>query len=565
MTGKLNNMVMDNLPDAFAYHQLITDNDGNCVDYLFLNINQAFEVMTGLKRDAILGKKISEIKTGPGQSVLNLLSIYEMVATGAESVRVNYFNETQRRWYEVTLFRDKPGCFAVIFRHTLEKTPATESPGEWDIRVLNEKTQQAEDVLRKSEQNSRLGMEILTYLAESNELPWVIQMVLLKVLEITGFTAGAVRIYGGDNYSILDKESVPYFIDNLKESFESKDMCYQGKKMWDHCLLIQATCDERIFESEYGSILVGQANHIWNSKGKHEKTSTCHKCAQLGYETTVMIPMKTGRETIGLFFLYHFNPNALDKDGLYFLESIIHPFGYAIKHMQDQDSLKESYHKIQTLSSKLLQAYEEERIRLARELHDEVGQNLTALKLDLQLLVRDFIPDNVVGQRLAQSIKMMDSIMDRVHTQASSLRPPLLDHMGLLPAISNMADGFSRRTGINVQVNGGDRCKQRLSVETETALFRCVQEALTNVARHAQAAHVEIGVVQDNGEYSLRIRDDGIGFNPKSLSPQKHLGLTGMEERMDLVKGNLNLVACPGKGTQVLLTVPLLSERGDFH
>lgn len=556
MTEELNNVgLLENLPDAFAYHRLITDNEGNPVDYIYLYANRAFEEMTGLKRETVLGKKVSEVRVGDGQSnPLNLTHIYDWITDGMESVRFEDYFEHERRWCEVTAYRDKPGFYAVIFRYI---SAAHKEGGFPDRDGLAEKSRQAEEALRKSEENSRLGMEILTYLAESNELPWVIQMVLLKVLEITGFTAGAVRIFGGDNYSILDKESVPYFIDSLKESFESKDVCYHEKKLWDRCLLIQAACNEKIFISEYGSILAGQADDLWHSKALQEDPSTCHKCAQTGYETTAMIPLKTGRETIGLFFLYHLNPGALDQDGLFFLESIIHPFGYAIKHMQDQDSLKESYSKIQSLSSKLLQAYEKERIRLARELHDEVGQNLTALKLDLQLLVRDLKPNHVVGERLAQSIKMMDSIMDRVHTQASSLRPPLLDHMGLLPAINNMADGFSRRTGIAVEINDGGCGKQRLPAETETALFRCVQEALTNVARHARAEHVEIEMEQDAGELALKIRDDGIGFNPKTLSPEKHLGLTGMGERMDLVKGNLDVVAYPGKGTQVRLTVPL--------
>jgi two-component system, NarL family, sensor histidine kinase UhpB len=221
-----------------------------------------------------------------------------------------------------------------------------------------------------------------------------------------------------------------------------------------------------------------------------------------------------------------------------------------------EQQLAMSHSQIEALTSRILTAMEEERSRLARELHDELGQALTAVKLDLQLLDDNISGGGIYGRNLAQSIGLIDDTINLVRRQSVSLRPPALDDMGLLPALDEMVAGFIRRTGISVRIeNRGFSI--RLPGHVETALYRCVQESLTNIARHARAQNVVIEFKRDNGRLSIAIADDGIGFDPDKLKISvDHIGLTGMQERVKLLAGKLKVNSVPGLGTEVTVIIP---------
>lgn len=221
-----------------------------------------------------------------------------------------------------------------------------------------------------------------------------------------------------------------------------------------------------------------------------------------------------------------------------------------------EQQLKDSHARIEALSKRVLEAIEEERARLARELHDELGQALTAVKLDLQLL-NEIIPDDEKPDRhLKQSIDLIDFTINLVRRLSVSLRPPALDDMGLLPAIKNMVKGFENRTGIktNFITNG---FTERLAQQVETALYRCVQESLTNIARHANANNAEVAISKKNGILNVTVSDDGDGFEAdKMVISSEHIGLTGMKERIKLLNGSLKVDSEPRKGTTINIEIP---------
>ncbi|MEW5784260.1 MAG: PAS domain S-box protein [Bacillota bacterium] len=221
-----------------------------------------------------------------------------------------------------------------------------------------------------------------------------------------------------------------------------------------------------------------------------------------------------------------------------------------------EKQLKSSYAKIEALSNRILRAMEEERARLARELHDEVGQALTAVKLDLQLLSDELSAFQRQKEKLLNSIELVDTTLQLVRRQSVSLRPPVLDDMGLESAIREMARGFKNRTGIQtiIRVHGFPK---RLPRDMETALYRCVQESFTNVARHAKATKVTVDLILIPGVLSIRVEDDGIGFQPDELtiSPD-HIGLTGIQERVKLLRGKIGIESGDGRGTRIVITVP---------
>lgn len=221
-----------------------------------------------------------------------------------------------------------------------------------------------------------------------------------------------------------------------------------------------------------------------------------------------------------------------------------------------EQQLKQSYARIEALSNRVLSVMEDERARLARELHDQLGQVLTAVKLDLQLLDDELASFQKQKERLAQSIGLIDATLQLVRRQSVSLRPPTLDNMGILPALRDMTQGFMERTGIVTTLEARG-FSERLPLDTETALYRCVQESLTNVARHAKATRVQIQLKQSPTEILICIEDDGIGFQPQNLkiSPD-HIGLTGMQERIKLLHGAFQIDSGPDRGTRIQITVP---------
>jgi signal transduction histidine kinase len=225
--------------------------------------------------------------------------------------------------------------------------------------------------------------------------------------------------------------------------------------------------------------------------------------------------------------------------------------------------LQSSYEQIQTLSIKVLHAYEEERIRLARELHDELGMSLTTLKLNLQLLNKDLsLKGFEIEERLTPIIGLVNNSLALIRNKAIFMRPPALDNLGLVAAINNMVNELSQHTSIHAQLYTSGRYTS-LPIEVETALYRCVQEALTNVVRHSSAGKVSVKLACNTRTVSVRVKDDGTGFHADSGSfAAGHLGLQGMKERVALLGGEIEINSSKGFGTDILITIPLGKYQG---
>jgi signal transduction histidine kinase len=215
------------------------------------------------------------------------------------------------------------------------------------------------------------------------------------------------------------------------------------------------------------------------------------------------------------------------------------------------------------LSSRVLSIQEEERKRISRELHDEVGQALTAVNVHLAMAVKS--PENAKEQ-IAEARKLVEQTMESVHRFARELRPAMLDDLGLGAALRSYISAFSERTGLPVRFEAEPIIEQ-LSDDEKMALYRVVQEGLTNVARHAQATQVEVTIRATRVAVRLEIRDNGKAFSPQGKESadapheQKRLGLLGMQERVRLVDGTFHIDSREGKGTTLRVDLPLPRER----
>jgi PAS domain S-box-containing protein len=225
-----------------------------------------------------------------------------------------------------------------------------------------------------------------------------------------------------------------------------------------------------------------------------------------------------------------------------------------------ENALRDSGVQLQALSRRLVELQESERKKLARELHDRVGQSLTALKINIDILQPALASQGnaEVLARVADSAELLESTMNTIVNVLSELRPPMLDDHGLAAALDWHARNFSRRTGIAVTVRAGEP-DLRPAPQIEIAFFRIAQEALNNVAKHARAQNVEIALDHANGEYMMSVQDDGIGFDgveETSAMPKPGLGMVTMRERAQAVGGRFEVQAQPCPGTRITVRVP---------
>jgi PAS domain S-box-containing protein len=222
-----------------------------------------------------------------------------------------------------------------------------------------------------------------------------------------------------------------------------------------------------------------------------------------------------------------------------------------------EEQLRASLDQLRALTAGLQSVREEERTSISREIHDELGQACTAIKMDLALIGRRLTKSQTqLRSRVDSAIQLVDSTIATLRRIASELRPRALDDLGLPAALESQAQEFESRTGIRCTVALPQELFT-LDADTSTAIFRIFQESLTNVARHAQASRVEARLEQDDNRILFQVFDNGKGFDPEEAKTRKSLGLVGMQERALLLHGDFKIQGVPGGGTTMTLTIPL--------
>jgi signal transduction histidine kinase len=230
-------------------------------------------------------------------------------------------------------------------------------------------------------------------------------------------------------------------------------------------------------------------------------------------------------------------------------------FGYKYRIRQ----LKRERSAQQAFSRQLIASQEAERKQIALEIHDELGQSLTALKVDLSWLAEK-MPQNEVklAKRIEDMSSLTGSIIETVQKITTELRPGILDNLGLRAAIEWQTEEFSSRTGIDCNLDSLEEI-DGLDQTQSTACFRILQESLTNIARHAKATEVKISMKREDDRLILQIHDNGRGISEGEIADRTSIGLLGMKERAQALGGELNIKGIAGKGTSVTVSIPLAS------
>jgi signal transduction histidine kinase len=233
---------------------------------------------------------------------------------------------------------------------------------------------------------------------------------------------------------------------------------------------------------------------------------------------------------------------------------------------RSEEALLNSREEMRSLSIRLQVAREEERIRIARKIHDEIGGLLTGLKIDLSLLLKTSleIQDKTIKKSLLDGIESMIKSIDvsvpEIRRLAMELRPGVLDELGFVAAIEWHLHDFQKRTGITCQWISSVKYIN-VGIDLSTALFRIFQEALTNVARHSGATEVRAYLRAGEQSFVLEVEDNGKGFEKENLLSSESLGFMGMKERVQMFGGSVTITGKPGIGTKVTVNIPSMEKR----
>jgi PAS domain S-box-containing protein len=278
------------------------------------------------------------------------------------------------------------------------------------------------------------------------------------------------------------------------------------------------------------------------------------------------VPVKRGGKLLGALYVNDQNVDRrFDKSDIRLATMFANKAAVAIENARLLHALQQHQNDLRRLSARLMHAQEEERKSISQGLHDELGQSLTAMSVNLAAL-RALLPEEwnaLALDRLDETVALVDETLDHVRDLSLELRPSMLDDLGLVPTLRWYANSYEKRAGVHVVLNTIN-LDERLAPEMETLLYRVVQEALTNVARHAQATVVHARLERTGGIIDVVIKDDGIGFDERRLAarevPQRGAGLLGMRERVVSQGGTLVVDSHPGRGTRLTIRVPLANQ-----
>lgn len=225
--------------------------------------------------------------------------------------------------------------------------------------------------------------------------------------------------------------------------------------------------------------------------------------------------------------------------------------------LQAEEELKKSHEQLRQLATHLQTVRESERAHMAREIHDELGQQLTGLKMDISWIGKK-IPEGEAGlkDKVKETIELVDDTVKTVRRLATQLRPSILDDLGLVPAMEWQSEDFQKRSGIETHFNSGVN-NIEIGDKTATCIFRIYQESLTNVMRHSKATKVGANLSFNEGSLILQIVDNGVGYNPEDINGKNTLGLVGMKERTIMLDGVFEIDSKPGRGTTIKVSIPI--------
>lgn len=274
------------------------------------------------------------------------------------------------------------------------------------------------------------------------------------------------------------------------------------------------------------------------------------------------VPLFARGDVAGLFSLSKREPGYFNEEHVRLAEVMSSQASVAVENAVLFEQMQASTVRMQALSRRLVEAQESERRHIARELHDEAGQALASLRYGLRLLEREVGEGASITERVTELMQRTDAVIDGLHRLAADLRPASLDYLGLEAALRQYTRSVGAKFGLEVHFKARGFTSDRLPSAVETGLYRVVQEAMTNVVRHAHATRVDVLAQHSDDRVMVMVEDDGVGFDLDEVK-RDHFGLLGLRERAEALGGTMTLESAPGAGTTVVVEVPSADPHPD--
>jgi PAS domain S-box-containing protein len=496
---------------------------------LVTDVNHASELITGVPRERLIGSNFSESFTEP-----------EKAEAGFRKVLA----EGSVRDYPLAIRHISGRITPVLYNATVYRNPAGQVQGVFAAARDMTELKAAQD---RREVTHAL-VELFAHKASGKEY---FESVVEVLRSWIGCECLGIRVLGPQG-------DIPY---HASSGFDGDFLHLENRlSIKTHqCFCIRAISQaieeqERRLLTPGGSLRCDNTSAFMRGLSADMRPRYRGTCVKWGFASLAVIPIRYRDQILGAIHLADRRPDRFSPGTVEFLESMAPVIGEAIQRFHAEEAR-------QSLLRRLAEAQENERGRIARELHDQLGQELTALKLGLRLLKDQRPASTSFREPLGRLEQLTDRLMREIHRLAWELHPAALDDLGLEAALRRYTIEWSEHSGIPVDFHCPGNETGRLPLDLETALYRVTQEALTNVLKHTKAKRVGVLLERRRGHVSLIVEDDGAGFDPSAAfqagGTRGRLGLLGMKERVTLAGGTIEIESSGGAGTTVIVRVPV--------
>lgn len=598
-------LLFQNILNGFSLHRIVTDENGTPIDYIFQEVNKAFEEFTGLDRKNILGKRVTEVLPGIENDPADWIRRYGEVALSSKEIRFEQYSQNLERWYSVLAYCPKPGYFATIFQDITKQKMAAQE-------------------LKESQRQLSTLMDNLPGIVYrcKNEPDWTMEFFSQGSKKITGYSPEDVIGNNKISYSeMIHPEDRQMVWDSVQKSikrwhsfqiqyriitadWETKWVWEQGQAVLDddgNVIALEGVISDITEQKTVEETLQNQAMMMENVSDAVIFTDLntiiqrWNKAAEdmLGWKEEEVIG-KRMNEVVPTSYPVH---SSLDlwgefqqsgswkgeaiqkrKDGssVTVLSTVSiakdkqgKPIGIIAinkditKIKQHEEALNAQREKLSALAQQVLTTQEDERRVLSRDLHDTLGQALAVHKIYITILeqkIQRSAPELISD--LEKVIKSVETANQITRSLSQSLRPPDLDSLGLEIALRNLCTQTAEVSGKTIRFYS--TLGEYFHSDADITLYRVGQEALNNILKHSEATEITFECVLENDVVELRVIDNGIGFDPQILiTHQNGLGIIGMHERMEHIGGSFQIESSPQKGTMIVARYPI-SETSSY-
>lgn len=501
------------------------------------DVNLATERITGYSRSELIGTDFSDYFSEPERARVGHRKVFE------EGVVHNYFLE----------IRDREGAMTpVLYNASIYRNETGDVIGAFAA---------ARDITERREAENRVNATnaLLKLFSQSLSRREYLDAVVEHFREWCKCRCVGIRL-------LDDRGNIPYesYTGFSREFWESENLLSIKK---DQCACIRVISEkpepqDAPVMTELGSFFSGNTVKFVGELTEEEKTRFRGACLRSGFLTVAIIPIRHYGEVFGAIHLADEREGRIPPKTLEFLEMTSPLIGEALYRFSIEEKLERNNEELRNLSLHLQTALEKERTNVARDIHDELGQILTALKMDLSWLADKYTDHKILSKKTKAMIEIVNATIKTVKRICSQLRPGLLDDLGLTAAIEWHAEEFQARSGIACDVTFiPDNII--LDRDRSIAVFRIFQETLTNVLRHAEATEVRAVFEQKDHDIVICIEDNGRGISERQITNPHSFGLIGMRERVLSFGGNFEILGVRNQGTAIRIVIPLGPRADD--